>query len=230
MYKVLLIEDDVEYCDLLREYLTPDGFELEAVHNGQHALSYAGSKDYDIIILDVMLPGLNGIEVLRKLREEVSTPVLMLTARGDEVDRIIGLEMGADDYLAKPCNPRELLARLKAILRRIEKSDELGVTQDIDVDNIRLNSSEHQAYLNGQELILTLAEYKVLEVLLRHVGQVVTKEVLTKRALSRNMTQYDRSIDVHISKLRTKLSRQGDGQSPIKTVRGIGYRYVSNNG
>lgn len=232
MYNILLVEDDVELSHLLKEYLEPDGFVIEAIDNGRDAVSLARDNAYDLIVLDVMLPELNGFEVLRQVREFSQTPVIMLTARGEEVDRIVGLEMGADDYLAKPCNPRELLARIKAILRRADKqSTEMSDdSQALQIDDVELFPSSREVYCRGAAIELTSAEYNILYVLMKNIGQVVKKEMLTEQALSRNMTEFDRSIDVHISKLRMKLGPRPDGGQRIKTVRGIGYLYIKPGG
>lgn len=229
MHNILLVEDDEELSNLLTEFLEPDGFAIKAIDNGRDAVALARAHAYDLMVLDVMLPELNGFEVLRQVREFSQMPVIMLTARGEEVDRIVGLEMGADDYLAKPCNPRELLARIKAILRRSEKQNE-GTTQTEDlalrVDDVELLPSSREVFCHGTSIELTSAEYNILYILLKNIGQVVKKEMLTEQALSRNMTEFDRSIDVHISKLRMKLGPRADGGLRIKTVRGIGYLYI----
>lgn len=229
MYNILLVEDDEELSHLLKEYLEPDGFVIQAIDNGRDAVSFARNTTYDLIVLDVMLPELNGFEVLRQVREFSQTPVIMLTARGEEVDRIVGLEMGADDYLAKPCNPRELLARIKAILRRAEKHGSETTDDDsqaLQIDDVELFPSSREVYCRGVAIELTSAEYNILYVLMKNIGQVVKKEMLTEQALARNMTEFDRSIDVHISKLRMKLGPRPDGGQRIKTVRGIGYLYI----
>ncbi len=229
MHKLLLVEDDEELSNLLIEFLEPDGFDIQACYNGNDALMHANTGQFDLIILDIMLPGLNGTEVLRQIRTHSSVPIIMLTARGDEIDRIVGLEMGADDYLPKPCNPRELLARIKAILRRAENTPEEDQTDNqetIKIDDVELHPKSREAFLSGTPLELTSAEFNILEILLRNAGQVIKKNILTEQALARNMTMYDRSIDVHISKLRMKLGPHGDDSLRIKTVRGIGYIYV----
>ncbi len=230
MYQILLVEDDVELSELLVEYLELYGFAITMVHNGRDAIERLGKESYDLIILDVMLPQRNGFEVLRHVRQFSQTPVIMLTARGDEIDRIVGLEMGADDYLPKPCNPAELMARMKAILRRSTKSSEsvpagLVESELLKIDDLELFKASQEVFCQGKPLDLTGAEYNILYVLLKNVGQVVKKETLTEQALSRNMTEFDRSVDVHISKLRTKLGLDQQGNERIKTVRGVGYLY-----
>ncbi len=227
MDKILIIDDDIALCELLKEYLAGDGFEVTAVHDGMQALHIIQQDSFNIAILDVMLPRLNGFEVLRKLREKTDMPILMLTARGEEVDRIVGLEMGADDYLAKPCNARELSARVKAILRRASKASANNSTI-IEIDDIVMNEAEHSVQVDNIPIELTLAEYTILKLLMQHAGVVVTKETLCQQALDRNLEKYDRSIDVHISRLRHKLGPLADGETRIKTIRGIGYIFRSN--
>ncbi|GAA5444966.1 transcriptional regulatory protein CpxR [Microbulbifer sp. NBRC 101763] len=227
MSRILLIDDDTELTDLLREFLTGEGFEVTAANDGGRGLELAQSQNFDALVLDVMLPVHNGFDVLRKLREEASPtsrslPVIMLTAKGDTVDRIVGLEMGADDYLPKPCNPRELAARLRAILRRgrveIEENDD-----NLSSGQLRLLPAEHQAYWSEQALSLTGAEFSVLKVLVQHAGDVVGKEVLTESALGRKLMPYDRSIDVHVSNIRKKLADKGASRDLIINIRGAGY-------
>jgi two-component system response regulator CpxR len=226
MPHILLIDDDIELCEMLSEYIQTEGFSVDTVHDGldgiQQALGQGAHAKhcYDAIILDVMLPSADGFTVLRKIREQSQIPILMLTAKGDDIDRIVGLEMGADDYLPKPCNPRELVARLGAILRRTQtirtpKSPYLS-------DDLSVNPASRQVILAGNTLSLTSAEYNLLEVLIRDKGGVVTKETLSEQAMGRKLTRYDRSIDMHLSKLRQKL---GDtDQQRIQTVRGVGYQ------
>jgi DNA-binding response OmpR family regulator len=220
---VLIIDDDRELCALLAEFLQLEGFQASAVHDGAEAVVHCREHRYDAIVLDVMLPGLQGLDVLRKLREFSHTPILMLTARGEETDRIVGLEMGADDYLPKPCNPRELAARLRAILRRFQ-----GVGNDsgaeLVVGKTRINPADRSASFDGHELQLTSAEFNILQVLLSRAGQVVDKETLSQQALGRSLAAYDRSVDVHISKIRKKLAGRG-GDRQIVSVRGIGYQF-----
>lgn len=224
---ILIIDDDHELCALLAEFLQLEGFTTEAIHDGAAAVEQCREHSYDAIVLDIMLPGLQGLEVLRNLRRFSSTPVLMLTARGEETDRIVGLEMGADDYLPKPCNPRELAARLRAILRRSaagpDKPNETG--QELVVGQTRLDSAGRSASYAGTDLRLTAAEFNVLAALLARSGTVVDKESLCRQALGRPLAAYDRSIDVHISKLRRKLASLG-GDNLIVSVRGSGYQFT----
>lgn len=225
MSKILIIDDDVELCELVEEYLTREGFEVEAVHNGDKGLERALSGDHALIVLDLMLPGMMGLDVLRRLRSESRIPVLILTARGEDVDRIVGLEIGADDYLAKPFNPRELLARVRAILRRSQGGPASSVAP-VTVGDVELDPGARTVTRDGQPLELTAVEFSLLEALMRAAGQVVTREYLAQTVLGRRFVAYDRSIDMHVSKLRKKLGTQpGDGER-IKTVRGVGYIYA----
>lgn len=221
MPNILIIDDDTELSEMLKEYLQPEGFELSCCFRGDEGAELAIHQNWDAIILDVMLPGMNGIEVLRKLRQHSLVPVLMLTAKGDDLDRILGLEMGADDYLPKPFNPRELAARLRAILRRQYQGTNGG--DSLSCRSLQLLPGSRKASVNGNELELTSTEFNVLETLLRHAGQVVSKEILYESALGRPLSAYDRSIDMHISHLRRKLSQQ-DENLIIHTVRGAGYQ------
>ncbi len=204
--RILLADDDVELCGLLSEYLSQEGFEVDAVHDGAAAVERGRGGEYDIVVLDVMMPKVNGFDALRSLREHTRTPVLMLTARGDDVDRIVGLEMGADDYLPKPCNPRELVARLRAVLRRSQSwfSTDDG-SEPVIAGDLVLRPGNREALLSGVPLILTSAEFSVLETLVRRIGRVVAKGDLCEQALGRKLERYDRSIDVHVSNLRKKL-------------------------
>ncbi|HHF7347055.1 TPA: two-component system response regulator CpxR [Legionella feeleii] len=220
---ILIVDDDTELTDLLVQYLEPEGFHVVCVHDGESAVKKALNQAFDAIILDVMLPKLNGFEVLKAIREHLQTPVLMLTARGDDIDRIVGLEIGADDYLPKPCNPRELVARLRAILRRTQKIP----TQRpiIEHQGILVDCSKRLATHNNEPMDLTNAEFNILEMLIKSPGQAFSKEELTEYALGRKYTAYDRSIDVHISNLRNKLGDNQAGEPLVKTVRGFGYMF-----
>lgn len=227
MSKVLIIDDDEELCDLVSEYLSVEGFETQAVHDGETGLQRARMGGYDMAILDVMLPKMNGFEVLRNLRKESNLPVLMLTARGDDMERIVGLEIGADDYLPKPFNPRELVARLRAILRRVQGDEsEAGHGEKITVDDIELSTSARSAKLGDSELPLTSVEFALLAALLRQAGSVIKKEDLSETVLERELSPFDRSLDMHISNLRKKLGPRADGTERIKTVRSVGYIYT----
>ncbi len=229
--KVLIIDDDRELCGLLVEFLELEGFVTRTIHDGRAAVDLCRVSSFDAIVLDIMLPGIQGLEVLRILRTFTSTPILMLTARGEDTDRIVGLEMGADDYLPKPCNPRELAARLRAILRRAraEEGSLPGGAAERVVGQTRLNSAERSASHAGTDLQLTSAEFNVLQVLLEQAGTVVEKDSLSRQALGRPLAAYDRSIDVHISKLRRKLASLG-GENLIVSVRGSGYQFTVSTG
>lgn len=220
-HSVLIIDDDRELCGLLQDFLGLEGFRADAIHDGAEAVETLKGREYDAIVLDVMLPRIQGFDVLRKLREFSATPVIMLTARGEDTDRIVGLEMGADDYLPKPCNPRELAARLRAILRRTDGGRTAQSTL-LEADELRVSTTERRVEYAGAEIKLTTSEFNVLLVLMRHAGEVVNKELICQQALGRALTPYDRSVDVHVSNLRKKL---GDNDL-IKNVRGVGYQLV----
>jgi two-component system OmpR family response regulator len=230
MFRVLLVDDDAELCEMLTDYLAPEGFEVASAHDGEQGADEAMVGDYDLVVLDVMLPRLNGFDALRRIRAKSRVPVLMLTAKGDDIDRIVGLELGADDYLPKPFNPRELVARLRAILRRTappEAPAGPGRAELIQGGGILLRLAERVAEWRGEPLDLTSTEFNVLEVLVRHAGQVVSKAELSQQGLGRPLARYDRSIDMHVSNLRHKLGSLPDGRSPIQTVRAIGYQLIA---
>ena len=226
MEKILIIDDDVALCELVAEYLEPLGFKVEAVHRGDSGIERALQSEHDLILLDVMLPGQNGFEVLRHIRESNKIPVLMLTARGDDVDRIVGLEIGADDYLPKPFNPRELAARVRAILRRSSGREGLESSQTLLVGDVEMELGTRLVRRSGKIVELTAVEYDVLEKLLRAAGRIMTREELSRDVLGRSPSPFDRSIDMHISNLRKKLGHQVGHAERIKTVRGVGYIYV----
>ena len=226
MNRILIIDDDEELTELVSEYLSAEGFEVEAVHSGDEGLGRAKNGGYDLAVLDVMLPGMNGFEVLRNLREVSSLPVLMLTARGDDNERIVGLEIGADDYLPKPFNPRELLARLRAILRRVEGSVHEGLPERLSVDDVELVTAARSVTVGGEPVTLTSLEFDLLAALLNEAGKTVRKEELSERVLERKLSPYDRSLDMHISNLRKKLGLRADGSERIKTIRSAGYIYT----
>jgi two-component system response regulator CpxR len=227
MERVLIVDDDVELCELVGEYLTPEGFQLEAIHEGPRGLERGLSGEHAIVVLDIMLPGMSGLEVLRKLRARSRVPVLILTARGDDVDRIVGLEIGAVDYLAKPFNPRELLARIRAILRRTQPgAPGASASEKIAVGDVELDVAARVVLRGGEAVELTSVEFSLLEILLRFAGQVVTREQIARDVLGRQFFPYDRSIDMHVSKLRRKLGDAAGGNERIKTIRGVGYIYA----
>jgi two-component system response regulator CpxR len=228
--RLLVIDDDAELCELVAEYLRPEGFEVEAVHEGEQGVERALSGDYVLVVLDVMLPGLNGFEVLRRIRARSGTPVLMLTARGEAIDRIVGLEIGADDYLPKPFDPRELVARIYAILRRTHRyAVSTGAAHGIPrltVGDVELDPGARTVRCGGQWVELTGVEFNLLETLLRSAGRLVEREELSKTVLGRRLMPYDRSIDMHVSNLRKKLGHMSGDHERIKTVRGLGYIYT----
>jgi two-component system response regulator CpxR len=226
MTRVLVIDDDLELCELLEEYLGGEGFAVDAVHDGVAGAERATAGEHDLVVLDVMLPGLNGLDVLRRIRESSGVPVLMLTARGEEVDRIVGLEIGADDYLPKPFNPRELAARMRAVLRRTVAGSGGGAEERLEVADLRLDPARRSARRAGQDVELTGIEFELLAVLVRSAGTVVPRDELSRSALGRRASPFDRSLDVHVSNLRRKLGPLPDGGDRIKTVRGVGYQYV----
>jgi len=219
---ILIIDDDVELCGLLKEYFESEGLRVRLAHDGRAGLDEARHPGLDLIVLDVMMPELNGMEVLDELRKESRIPVIMLTARGDDMDRIMGLELGADDYLAKPCNPRELLARIRAVLRR---STVMTGKNEVRIDDLELNIGARQLLRAGEEVELTSTEFSILQALLQHQGEVVSKRDLYITALNREPVQHDRSVDMHVSNLRRKLGPRPNGDSRIETIRGIGYQY-----
>lgn len=228
MARILLADNDVELSEMLVDYLTEEGFEVDAAYDGDAALNKALANQYDLLILDVMMPNRNGFDVLRELRAQSLLPVLMLTARGDDVDSIVGLELGADDYLAKPSNPRVMVARIRAILRRAETQNGAERTDRIVLNDIVMHTGSRTVECGNNPISMTSTEFSVLDVLLREAGYVVTKASLSERALGRKLSRYDRSLDMHVSNLRRKLGPQSDGQERIKTVRGVGYIYSRN--
>lgn len=227
MTRVLLVDDDVELSGMLSEYLTQEGFETAVAHDGEAGVKAALDGNFDIAVLDVMMPVLNGVNALRKIRQHSHMPVLMLTARGDDIDRVVGLELGADDYVPKPCTPRELVARIRAILRRMNTpTTTVEHTDAIQEGPLTLWPAKRTAQWNSTTLSLTSTEFSILELLARHAGAVVSKNDLSEKALGRPLARFDRSIDVHVSSIRQKLGPRRDGQSWIQTVRGQGYQFV----
>jgi DNA-binding response OmpR family regulator len=222
--KILIIDDDAELVTLLTDYLTLEGFSVTPAHNGLDGLSSLAKEEFDLVVLDVMMPGMSGTEVLQKIRERSQTPVLMLTARGDPVDRILGLELGADDYVPKPCPPRELVARMRAILRRSKNSSQTQTV--VTAGPMRIDSSKRRIYINDKEASFTGTEFSLLETLARQAGQPVAKSDIYPRVLGRPMGRYDRSIDVHVSAIRHKLAQACGSAITIESVRGIGYQLI----
>lgn len=229
--KVLLVDDDVELVELLRDYLVGDGFAVEVAHDGERGVALALSGRFDIVVLDYMMPGRNGVQVLATIRAAGGLPVLMLTARGDDADRIVGLELGADDYVPKPCSPRELAARLRAILKRGRPgADAVGAAGSplapIAVGALTVFPARRRVERDGAALEFTSTEYNLLELLVRHAGRPVSKAELSQQALGRPLSRFDRSIDVHISSIRHKIGALPDGRSRIQTVIRQGYQLV----
>jgi DNA-binding response OmpR family regulator len=225
--KLLFVDDDVVLVSMLKEYAEQENFEVSIAHDGEAGVSMALSKHFDLVVLDVMMPKLNGIEALRRIRAENSVPVILLTARGEEIDRIIGLELEADDYVTKPCVPRELIARIRAILRRTK--NHLPVTiesSELTQGDLTLYLEQRRAVWKDHDLDLTGAEFSLLEALARQAGKVVSKTQLSQDALSRPLSRFDRSVDVHICSIRQKLGKTPDGRSWIQTVRGSGYMLI----
>lgn len=222
MPNILLIDDDRELCELLGEYLESEGFTVESIHDGVTGVERAKSGEWDAIILDVMMPGMSGFDVLKQIKPAVNAPVLMLTARGEDTDTVVGLELGADEYVAKPCSPRVLVARLRALLRRsgVEETDL------IKVGDLELDVGSRSVSVGGEPVELTGAEFNLLQLLVSHAGKVVSKEVLASEGLGRPLQTYDRRIETHMAQIRRKLGSLPDGGQRIHTVRGTGYQYA----
>ena len=219
---ILLIDDDAELCSLLGEFLQREGFTVDCEHEGYRGLEKARGAGVDLVVLDIMLPGIDGFEILRRLRVGNKVPVMMLTARGEDVDRIVGLELGADDYLPKPFNPRELAARIRAILRRYEPRPAAASSGRLEVNGVTLDPGTREVFAGGVRVELTTFEFDILEMLMRSAGRVLSRDALMENFYNRKATPFDRSIDMHISHLRKKLE---NGESAIKTIRGVGYQF-----
>lgn len=227
MQHILVIDDDIELCELVEEYLEPEGYEVEAVYDGRAGVERALSGEHALVVLDYMLPGANGFEVLRQIRAQSRLPVVMLTARGDDVNRIIGLQIGADDYLPKPFNPLELVARINAVLRRSQtEPDRKQLAEVIAVGDVQMDNRTRTVLRDGKRVDLTAVEYSLLERLLSSPGRVLERAELVKDVLHRELSPFDRSIDTHVSNLRRKLGHQVNGVERIKTVRSVGYIYA----
>jgi DNA-binding response OmpR family regulator len=222
--EILLIDDDVELCSMLTDYLGRYGFRITAVHRGDTGLKTALEKPFALILLDVMLPGIDGFEVLRRIRASSAVSVLLLTARGEDVDRIVGLEIGADDYLPKPFNPRELLARVRAILRRSTAAKSQPEQATLKVEGLELNPSARTVLQDGKKIELTDVEFALLEALMKSPGKMVSREDLSEKVLGRKFHPFDRSLDMHVSRLRRKLTEGGAPDDQVKTIRGTGYQ------
>ena len=224
--RILIIDDDTELCALVARYLSSEGFAVDRAADGSQGIEMGLSGSYALIMLDVMMPDLNGFDVLRRIRERSRTPVLMLTARGDTHDRVLGLELGADDYLPKPYDPSELAARIRAILRRSSSPPGSATSAPLAVDDIELTASTRAVTRDGMPIELTAVEFDLLEVLMKVAGTVVRREDLVRTVLGREFSPYDRSIDTHVCNLRRKIGRLKDGTDRIKGVRGTGYLYA----
>jgi two-component system response regulator CpxR len=226
MSKVLLVDDDVELVEMLKEYLAQEGFDVTTVHDGEAGVSEALSGQYAIAVLDVMMPRMGGVEALRRIRLKSTMPVIMLTARGDDTDRIVGLELGADDYVPKPCTPRELTARIRAILRRTQGAQAENEPVLLTVGALSLWPGQRRVEWAAETLDLTSTEFNLLEVLAREAGRTVSKNTLSEQGLGRPLARFDRSIDVHLSSIRHKLGTLADGRSCIQTVYRLGYQLI----
>jgi len=224
--KILVIDDDVELCELVAEYLEPDGYQVEAINDGNAGVNRALSGEHALVVLDYMLPGLNGFEVLRQVRAASLVPIVMLTARGDDMNRIVGLQLGADDYLPKPFNPLELVARINAVLRRAQPQGDKSKPEVIVNGDLEMDNRTRTVRRNSQAIELTVVEYSLLERFLLAPGRVLTREDLVKDVLHRELSPFDRSIDTHVSNLRKKIGHEVNGLERIKTIRGIGYIYA----
>ena len=226
--KILIADDDIELCELLKTYLEQEAMLVDLVHNGEDAIRYCQENSIDLLILDVMMPIKNGFDALREIRQKSNLPVLMLTAKGDKIDRIVGLEMGADDYVAKPCDPRELTARIRAIIRRAMQSNTTSTAEKIlIIDDVSLNNNSREVKVNDRSIDLTSTEFDLLKLLMEKFGQFVTRDVISEQILGKKLQSYDRSIDMHVSHIRKKLGLTSNNHERIKTLRGNGYQFVS---
>jgi two-component system response regulator CpxR len=220
---ILLVDDDTELASLLSELLGREGFTVTCEHEGHSGLDHARRAGVDLVVLDVMLPGIDGFEILRRLRTDSKVPVIMLTARGEDVDRIVGLDLGADDYLAKPFNPKELVARIRSVLRRYEaRPTAAAASPRVEVAGVTLDPGSRTVTAQGKPVDLTTFEFDILELLMRSAGTVLSRDTLMENFYNRKATPFDRSIDMHISHLRKKLE---NGETLIKTIRGVGYQF-----
>jgi two-component system response regulator CpxR len=222
MNQVLLIDDDIELCELLTEYLEGEGFKVTMAHEGHAALKHLQAGGWDAVILDVMLPGMNGFDILKQSRGWLDAPILMLTARGEDTDTVLGLELGADDYVAKPVSPRVLVARLRALMRRPMHAE----STTMHIGDLNLDKASRVVTIQGQPIALTGAEFNLLSCLLEQAGHVVSREILAEQGLGRPLQAYDRRIETHMTQIRRKLGPFADGTPRIQTVRGAGYQYV----
>ncbi|GLR25394.1 response regulator transcription factor [Limnobacter litoralis] len=224
MAKILHIDDDIELGDMLCQYLQGEGFEAEHCPSPVEGLKKLEAGSYNLVILDVMMPEQSGLDTLKAIRAKMNIPVIMLTAKGDNIDRIIGLELGSDDYVPKPCMPREIVARVRAVLRRI--SEPANPNQSLELGPLVVNPGKRKVILDGQDIDLTSAEFNLLTLLVRQAGQVVSKETLSEEGLGKKLERFDRSVDVHLSNIRNKLGLSGESPSALvlHTIRGKGYQ------
>ena len=227
MHKILLIDDDIALTAMLKHFLVIEGFDVTVANDGQTGAQYALAGQFDLAVLDVMMPKLNGIETLRLIRQASHIPVIMLTAKGDEAERVMGLELGADDYVAKPCTPRELLARIRALLRRskITKDGSQQALQ-IMIGNLTITPAQRRVEVEGKAINLTSTEFNLLEILAKNAGHVVSKEDLALQAMGRTLVRFDRSVDVHMSSIRQKIGTSSNGSDYIQTVYRMGYQLI----
>ena len=230
MTRILLIDDDAELTSMLAQYLAHEGFAAHAVHDGEAGIAELVRQPYAMAVLDIMMPGLSGLETLQRIRQQSRIPVLMLTARGDGIDKVTGLNLGADDYVAKPCTPAELVARIRAILRRTQAAGvpdlQSDASRNLHAGPLVLSPGSRQATWHGKPLELTGTEFMLLEVLARHAGSLISKQDISMQAFNRPLTRFDRRIDVHISAIRQKLGNRPDGQPWIQNVRSLGYQFL----
>jgi len=226
MQTVLLIDDDVELVEMLKEYIEQENFNVQVAHDGMAGAQLLLEQPFDIVVLDIMMPKLNGIETLKAIRQHSNVPVIMLTAKGDNTDRIVGLELGADDYVPKPSSPRELVARIRAILRRVQPLETINASTKITVGALCIWPAQRLVEWDSQPVILTSTEYSLLEILAKNAGQIVSKQDLSQQALGRPLARFDRSIDVHLSSIRHKLGLLPDGRHCIQTVFRSGYQLL----
>jgi len=224
--RLLIVDDDTELTGMLTELLGQEGFEVDTQSGGANVASRATSGGYALVILDVMLPDISGFEILKQIRHRSSVPVILLTARGNDVDRIVGLEIGADDYVPKPFNPRELTARIRAVLRRMEPRSHEPDRHPLSVDDVSLDPAARTVLRDGAPVDVTSVEFDILRTLLESAGQTVARETIAEKVLGRRFDPFDRAVDMHISKLRRKLGPRSDGDDRIKTIRSVGYLYT----
>lgn len=224
--RLLLVDSDSVLCQVLSDYLQSEGFRVLVAQDGESGLSILQESGCDLVLLDTLLTDMNGLEVLRQIRQQGEIPVMMLTAKNESIECIVGLELGADDYLSKSCNPRELVARLRAILRRTRRALNSAETQSEIGAGLHLSTLKRTAIWRGQTLTLTSTEFDLLHTLLARAGHPVSKEDLAMHALKREIGRYDRSLDMHVSNLRKKLGKLADGRSPIRTINGSGYQWT----